>query len=827
MHRSGDSRRGRRARGSGTGPARAIRPTPSACARSPPTTSSSSTSPRGSKVIGETDFTSGPSTLHPKAIYIVEGRLFQVESLDFEGRKAYVRARRLRLLHDGHLLLEGHRARHRRRTRGAVAPPRRRARVVARRRLQEDQVLHQRERRLGRARSARAADAHHRLLAGGAARPMQALPCVEGRQARRRGRPGLRDEARGHAAADVRRPRRRAVGQRDGAEARPGPPRAAPVPEPPATSRASTSTTRSRAASASRRRSSGCTTICCAHARAHRRLRLRPRLSDAASARSGETGPRAKTVALRLLDQLTRRATPRRRSHRAAALAGAHPRTCRSDGDQPLPIACAPWSAAQAALRSIRRRRAPSHGAAIRAAGGCGVDACESASAPRASRVPRPATPGRAPTSWAASGSSAPKGLCIVVDRYYARRPTHGRQRIGEIVDTLAGGRRGAAPRLGARAGRRPSAARVRVHGCASSISRPPAWPAAPARRRSSSAARVIDGDGVPRPAVPVAGLRARARAAGTLVARVDAATRARSSRFNGRTFDLPLLEMRFSFIGSPWPWARCRISTCCIRRGVSGRIGRRSPGPPLDEASCSLARARSGSRRRAPRRRRARLRDPGALLPVRARRPREPLEAVLEHNRLDLLSPRSSRRARSRLIERGPAPPASAGESRAWAAVYERCRRQPENAEACFAQRGVARAHASARAGRAGGGAAPAGVVPPAGRPLRGGRCRVAGTAADARLSVDCCGARRGKRWPSITSIASRDLADGADAGAGCARREPAATWRAQAEYRLDRTRTQAGAAPTTPLPIEMRTRGEYRARRRTIADRCCCTSA
>ena len=46
----------------------------------------------GSRVIGETDFTSGPSTLHPKAIYLVEGRLFQVESLDYEGRKAFVRS---------------------------------------------------------------------------------------------------------------------------------------------------------------------------------------------------------------------------------------------------------------------------------------------------------------------------------------------------------------------------------------------------------------------------------------------------------------------------------------------------------------------------------------------------------------------------------------------------------------------------------------------------------------------------------------------------------------------------------------------------------------
>jgi DEAD/DEAH box helicase domain-containing protein len=45
----------------------------------------------GSDVIGETSFTSGPATLHEKAIYLLEGVLYQVERLDFEGRKAYVR----------------------------------------------------------------------------------------------------------------------------------------------------------------------------------------------------------------------------------------------------------------------------------------------------------------------------------------------------------------------------------------------------------------------------------------------------------------------------------------------------------------------------------------------------------------------------------------------------------------------------------------------------------------------------------------------------------------------------------------------------------------
>jgi len=46
---------------------------------------------REPRVIGETDFTSGPATLHEKAIYIVEGKLYQVERLDFDGRKAFVR----------------------------------------------------------------------------------------------------------------------------------------------------------------------------------------------------------------------------------------------------------------------------------------------------------------------------------------------------------------------------------------------------------------------------------------------------------------------------------------------------------------------------------------------------------------------------------------------------------------------------------------------------------------------------------------------------------------------------------------------------------------
>src|SRR6516162_1664047 len=45
----------------------------------------------GPEVIGEVDFSSALTTLHPKAIYIHQGQQYHVERLDFEQRKAYVK----------------------------------------------------------------------------------------------------------------------------------------------------------------------------------------------------------------------------------------------------------------------------------------------------------------------------------------------------------------------------------------------------------------------------------------------------------------------------------------------------------------------------------------------------------------------------------------------------------------------------------------------------------------------------------------------------------------------------------------------------------------
>jgi DEAD/DEAH box helicase domain-containing protein len=43
------------------------------------------------EVIGEVDFSSALTTVHPKAIYIHQGQQYHVERLDFEQRKAYVK----------------------------------------------------------------------------------------------------------------------------------------------------------------------------------------------------------------------------------------------------------------------------------------------------------------------------------------------------------------------------------------------------------------------------------------------------------------------------------------------------------------------------------------------------------------------------------------------------------------------------------------------------------------------------------------------------------------------------------------------------------------
>jgi hypothetical protein len=117
--------------------------------------------------------------------------------------------------------------------------------------------------------------------------------------------------------------------------------------------------------------------------------------------------------------------------------------------------------------------------------------------------------------------------------------------------------------------------------------------------------------------------------------------------------------------------------------------------GPDPDDASCSLGvleRRLSGVHR---------VGDvPGFEIPARyfqfARDGRpEPLEAVLEHNRLDLLSTLAVCARAASLVVRGPAAAEHGYESLGLGRVHERVG-QPSEAEVCYA-------HAAASAGRVG----------------------------------------------------------------------------------------------------------------------------
>jgi len=89
--------------------------------------------------------------VHEKAIYLHEARQYHVEQFDYKERKAYVKRVRLRLLHGRHRPHAGKSSRRIRERRTGGRPPcaRRCASDHAGGGVQEDQVLHDGERRRG------------------------------------------------------------------------------------------------------------------------------------------------------------------------------------------------------------------------------------------------------------------------------------------------------------------------------------------------------------------------------------------------------------------------------------------------------------------------------------------------------------------------------------------------------------------------------------------------------------------------------------------------------------------------------------------------------
>ena len=152
---------------------------------------------------------------------------------------------------------------------------------------------------------------------------------------------------------------------------------------------------------------------------------------------------------------------------------------------------------------------------------------------------------------------------------------------------------------------------------------------------------------------------------------------------YNGRSFDVPLIETRFMFHRLPCPLDGVPHLDMLH---ASRRLWRQRPlatgTPDPDDSSCSLAvleKHIAGLHR---------VGDvPGYEIPSRFFRfvrdgDARPLEAVLEHNRLDLISLAAVLARAITLITRGPGEARTAQEAYGLARVYERAG-APDNAEA------------------------------------------------------------------------------------------------------------------------------------------------
>jgi uncharacterized protein YprB with RNaseH-like and TPR domain len=282
------------------------------------------------------------------------------------------------------------------------------------------------------------------------------------------------------------------------------------------------------------------------------------------------------------------------------------------------------------------------------------------------------------------------EGVVVVVDRHYAVGRSHGRVRIGDIVDTLRAGSEALdilqrawpsrnTPTCSADLQVRANTPRLlfldlETTGLAGGAG----------TQAFLVGCLVIEGDellvrqfllpGFEHERALLAEAGAWAARQGTLVT------------FNGRSFDVPLIETRYAFHRLAFPF---QDAPHIDMLHASRRLWKERPsvaGPPLDDDSCKLSvleRHLAGVHR---------IGDvPGFEMPSRFFRfVRDgnafPLEAVLEHNRIDLVSLALVTAHAIRLIEQGPSATTHPRECLGLGRLYERVR-MTDHADACYAQ--------------------------------------------------------------------------------------------------------------------------------------------
>jgi uncharacterized protein len=281
-------------------------------------------------------------------------------------------------------------------------------------------------------------------------------------------------------------------------------------------------------------------------------------------------------------------------------------------------------------------------------------------------------------------------GAVLVVDRHYTPDRRHGRTQIGDIVETLEAGVEALQILGRAWPGRDPRPYSTRL--CFFDLETTGLAGGAGTQAFLVGCASVEDG-----------GLRIRQfllpgfeHERALLAMLADwAAAQATLVTFNGRTFDVPLIETRYLFHRLAFPLGDVpHLDMLHPAR----RLWKQRPtiaGPALDDESCRLSvleRHLAGYHR---------VGDvPGLEIPSRYFRfirhgDVHPLEAVLEHNRIDLVSLAVVTAHAITLINEGPQAAGHPREALGLGRVYERSG-LAENAEASYA-------HAAAFAARVG----------------------------------------------------------------------------------------------------------------------------
>ena len=382
------------------------------------------------------------------------------------------------------------------------------------------------------------------------------------------------------------------------------------------------------------------------------------------------------------------------------------------------------------------------------------------------------------------------EGAVVVIDRHYAVDRSHGRVRIGDIVDTLRAG--GEALDILQRAWPSPNAracsADLQVRGLTPRLLFLDLETTGLAGGAGTQAflvgCAVIDGDellvrqfllpGFEHERALLAEAAAWAARQYTLVT------------FNGRSFDVPLIETRYAFHRLAFPF---RDAPHIDMLHASRRLWKERPsvaGPPLDDDSCKLSvleRHLAGVHR---------VGDvPGFEMPSRFFRfVRDgnafPLEAVLEHNRIDLVSLALVTAHAIRLIERGPSATTHPRECLGLGRLYERVQ-MTDHADACYARA----ADLSSRLSR---------EIDVRGEALRrlalsrrrAGRMADAAAAWSEIVSLPGCPSALRREAREALAIhhehRSRDLQTAKMLVLDALAENPAPGWRSKAEYRLQR---------------------------------------